>query len=134
MKYTWEEAFHKRKFGVPIWACNYELPIVHFAEDMTRRPMQGEILKRSECYEDVMFVPYDKQGKLQHRKNATWLPIGILHFADTQEECEELWNEILEEKAQWCRDMLETLSSMRYPRRNAGAMSASTANSSESPR
>lgn len=81
---------HKNK---PIWACAYELQGNKNKNSLIQKPIQGEI------YEDgyrTYFAPY-KKGSKSLAKSKEVLADWSRYYADTYEECVELYNSLINE-------------------------------------
>lgn len=82
---------HKNK---PIWACAYELQNNKNKNGLIQKPVQGEI------YEDgyrSYFAPYKKDSKSLAKSKEVLADLSR-YYADTYEECVELYNSLVDEK------------------------------------
>lgn len=82
---------HKNK---PIWACAYELQNNKNKNGLIQKPVQGEIYK--DGYR-TYFAPYKKCSK-SLAKSKEVLAEYSRYYADTYEECVELYNSLINEK------------------------------------
>lgn len=82
---------HKNK---PIWACAYELQNNKNKNGLIQKPVQGEIYKNG--YR-TYFAPY-KKGSKSLAKSKEVLAEYSRYYADTYEECVELYNSLINEK------------------------------------
>lgn len=82
---------HKNK---PIWACAYELQGNKNKNGLIQKPVQGEIY--GEGYR-IYFAPYKKSSK-SLAKSKEVLAEYSRYYADTYEECVELYNSLINEK------------------------------------
>lgn len=105
MKYTYQDIYDKKLLYTPIWACNYEFDIVKFGKETTQEPIQGEIEEIG--MGGLVFTPYTKNGSKKSR--ALSMVFTVYHYADTKEECEEMYCEILQEKIKWCKETINNL-------------------------
>ena len=108
MKYTYQDIYNKRIIGVPLWACNYGFDIVQWGKEKTQEPILGEIEQGGFGYDDLAFIPYTKSGK-KAKNNRAAAYFTQYYYADTKEECQELFTEILEKKIQWCNETIKKL-------------------------
>ena len=83
---------HKNK---PIWACAYELQGNKNKNGLIQKPVQGEIY--GEGYRSTYFAPYKKSSK-SLAKSKEVLAGYSRYYADTYEECVELYNSLINEK------------------------------------
>lgn len=79
---------HKNK---PIWACAYELQNNKNKNGLIQKPVQGEIY--GEGYR-TYFAPY-KKGSKSLAKSKEVLAEYSRYYADTYEECVELYNSLI---------------------------------------
>lgn len=82
---------HKNK---PIWACAYELQGDKNKNALIQKPVQGEIYGGG--YR-TYFAPYKKSSK-SLAKSKEVLAEYSRYYADTYEECVELYNSLVNEK------------------------------------
>lgn len=106
MKYNYQEIYDKKIFNRPIWACNYEFDIVKWGKEMTQEPIQGEIKEMG--MGGLVFTPYAKQENKKKNKSHSII-FTVYQYADTKEECDELYIEILRNKIGWCKDTISEL-------------------------
>lgn len=106
MKYNYQEIYDKKIFNRPIWACNYEFDIVKFGKEITQHPVQGEI--EVVGMGGLIFTPYTKNGSKKKNKSHS-MPFSVYSYADTKEECEKLYCEIIQQKIDWCKKMINNL-------------------------
>lgn len=81
---------HKNK---PIWACAYELQNNKNKNGLVQKPVQGEIY--GEDYR-IYFAPY-KKGSKSLAKSKEVLAEYSRYYADTYEECVELYDSLVNE-------------------------------------
>lgn len=105
MKYTYQDIYDKKLINTPIWACNYEFDIVKFGKEITQEPIEGEIEEIG--MGGLVFTPYTKNGSKKNRSHS--MVFTVYRYADTKEECEELYCEILQEKIGWCKQKINEL-------------------------
>ena len=77
----------------PIWACAYELQGNKNKNGLIQKPVQGEIY--GEDYR-IYFAPYKKDSK-SLAKSKEVLAEYSRYYADTYEECVELYNSLVNE-------------------------------------
>lgn len=106
MKYTYQDIYDKKLINTPIWACNYEFNIVKFGKEITQEPIQGEIEVIG--MGGLIFTPYTKNGNKKKDKSRA-MDFVIYQYADTEEECNELYCKILQEKIDWCKETINNL-------------------------
>ena len=82
---------HKNK---PIWACAYELQNNKNKNGLIQKPVQGEIYENG--YR-TYFAPY-KKGSKSLAKSKEVLAEYSRDYADTYEECVELYNSLINKK------------------------------------
>ena len=80
---------HKNK---PIWACAYELQGDKNKNGLIQKPVQGEIY--GDGYRTTYFAPY-KKGSKSLAKSKEVLAEYSRCYADTYEECVELYNSLV---------------------------------------
>lgn len=81
--------------GKKIWACAYEFDSNKTTMNLIQKPVYGEI------YCDTWmrsFVPYKKNGGLAMSKMVRAISRV---YADTYEECVELYNSLVKERVNW---------------------------------
>lgn len=81
---------HKNK---PIWACAYELQNDKNKNGLIQKPVQGEIYENG--YR-TYFAPY-KKGSKSLAKSKEVLADWSRYYADTYEECVELYNSLVDD-------------------------------------
>lgn len=79
---------HKNK---PIWACAYELQGNKNKNGLIQKPVQGEIYR--EDY-STYFAPYKKSSKSLAKSKKVLANLSR-YYADTYEECVELYNSLV---------------------------------------
>lgn len=81
--------------GRKIWACAYEFDNNKITMNLSQKPIYGEI------YHDGWskhFVPYKKNGELAMSK---MVRSRSRVYADTYQECVELYNSLVRERVDW---------------------------------
>lgn len=81
---------HKNK---PIWACAYELQYGKNGNRLVQKPVQGEIYDSGFR---TYFAPYRK-GSKELAKSKEVLAVWSRYYADTSEECVELYNSLIDD-------------------------------------
>lgn len=110
------------KSGTKLWACAYEFDNNKISMGLISKPVYGMTRGYGWNYEEVteedsyasFFVPFRKGSETEFVKSKA---VGILSrvYADTCEECVELFNSLVDEKVKWFleradetkRDLLE---------------------------
>lgn len=85
-----------------IWACAYQLDNNQITMGLKQKPIYGVIKGR---YRPEFFIPFKKNSnELAKSKQVS---IYARCFADTEMECIELYNQLVQEKIDWFKVRLE---------------------------
>ena len=96
------------KTGTKLWACAYEFDNNKISMGLISKPVYGMTRGYGWNYEEVteedsyasFFVPFRKGSKTEFAKSKA-VQIDSRMYADTYEECVELFNSLVNEKVEW---------------------------------
>jgi len=88
MKYLYRRDIQKISPNTPIWACAYKESESNKSLILNCKPVRGEIT------EDEKFIEYKSNGRLSRKI----VYADSRKYADTYEECVELYNSLVQER------------------------------------
>lgn len=99
------------KPGTKIWACAYDFDKSKTSHSLIQKPVYGMIRGYGWRYQDFLnvteetsygtyFVPFKKNSKTELATSKE-VRIESRVYADTYEECVELYNELVKERVEW---------------------------------
>ena len=101
------------KPGTKLWACAYEFDNNKITMGLISKPVYGMARGYGWDYEEVteesyvsFFVPFKSGSKTEFAKSKA-VRISSRVYADTYEECVELFNTLVNEKVKWFFDRAE---------------------------
>lgn len=118
MKYRdWNEKLYKQKAGKKVWACAYDFDSNKETMGYISKPIYGILSDRhirndiSEINTDeraLYFIPFRKGSDTTLAKSKQ-VSIYARVYADTYEECVELYNELIQEKIDWFQNKIKKI-------------------------
>lgn len=96
------------KQGTKLWACAYQFDNNKITMGLISRPVYGMTRGYGWDYEEVIeensyasfFVPFKRNSETEFAKSKA-VQIDSRMYADTFEECVELFNSLVNEKVKW---------------------------------
>ena len=128
MKYTNNTIRQHKKIGDIIWACAYKPNGKKEGKALYQKPVKGQFVMgyTESMHEDNMkryansykgltdpwtyFVPYKKNGELAWSKA---VHISSRNYADTYEECVEMYNAKLDTCINWHKEAIAQIETLR---------------------
>lgn len=102
------------KPGTKLWACAYQFDNNKITMGLISKPIYGMARGYGWDYEEVteeksyasFFVPFKSGSKTEFAKSKA-VRISSRAYADTYEECVELFNSLVDEKVKWFLERAE---------------------------
>lgn len=91
--------------GTKLWACAYEFDNNKTTMGLKQKPVHGVVTDTwFSCEDDGInparyFIPFKKDGESLCKSKA--VRIGSRKYAETYDECVDLYNELVQEKIDW---------------------------------
>lgn len=110
MKYT-DRNFLKLKTGMKVWVCAYKCDDNRITMKLMQPPTYGmlrgfdwdyknDVTKEKGGHSSFFFAPFKKGSETEFIESESVASIYRV-FADTYEECVELFNDMVRERANW---------------------------------
>lgn len=112
MKYTTN--LESIKPGTKLWACAYEFDNNKITMELIQKPVYGMARGYGWNYDEaneeksysVYFVPFKAHSETEFAKSKS-VRISSRVYADTYEECVELFNSLVKKKVEWFLERAE---------------------------
>ena len=103
MKYTYEDV----PLNVPIWACAYSTNNDTMHNYLIKKPTLGIVVDKDNNEEDRWVSCFYKLKKDGDIKKSSKVHYISREYADTYEECVELYNSLIDEEIKRAKEVIE---------------------------
>lgn len=109
MIYRTYEDLKLLKPGMNVWACAYEFDKSNTTMSLHQKPIYGKLIPYKSGYYIggiKYFIPFKKNSKESLLSSKAVMFLSRV-YADTYEECVELYNMLVQEKVDWFKQRAE---------------------------